>query len=698
MNNHYSEKTKTRSRQLSSHKRGQRGQNSSFIIFAILVILMLIFSACTPIVNQPINQNGAQAVNQFSSEAELRAFLEANSQSQSYDMRALSSISPVPGVAVDMVVSGSKGVSESSSGSGSSDSSYSQTNVQVAGIDEADIIKTDGEFLYIVSGTQLYVVDVDQISIVSNTTLPFYANGLYIYEDSVVTFGQIDSWAVAQDSSLSRRIMMPTASESQVLFYDQNNGKLTEVDSVSFEGYISESRFDTQNDVFYFVANSYIQGDEIVPYYFDGALQKIAVSDIRMIGIPYYPQYMTVYKVSTDANVIATSSLLTSSATLYMGDNLYFVSTDYVDEYEIEQGVVKDLITPYLTSDDRTLISLITDVDSRIMNTYEKESKIMTIIYERISKLPHEEQQRFSESVALETKRILDGYQFRQFSVITKLDGDSLEFIGTTKVGGSINNQFSLDEFEGVLRIATTDLFWGTNGQEGSSHVYTLDANLQVLDEIHNIAPGEQIFAARFWGDRLYLVTFEQVDPFFVIDLADPSDISILGELKIPGFSRYLHPISDSLVIGVGQEVVNGRTTGLKVSLFDVTDVTKPIELSKYVSDKYAYSTALYDHKAFMYNAEKGLLIIPQDSYGANSESGALILRVSDELEFEALVAHTGVMRTAYVDNTLFTLSYYTLMAYDLTSFAKLGQIQIQEEYRYYPYYDDMPMPRATTN
>ena len=217
-----------------------------------------------------------------------------------------------------------------------------------------------------------------------------------------------------------------------------------------------------------------------------------------------------------------------------------------------------------------------------------------------------------------------------QMMIIHKIsvDGSDITYQGKGEVPGRILNQFSMDEYDGFFRIATTA---GNNWQEGmqtSNNIYVLDDDLEQVGSIENIAPGEEIYSARFMGEKAYLVTFKKIDPFFTIDLSDPSNPEILGKLKIPGYSDYLHPLDENHIIGIGKETVEALEEeewrdidfswyqGLKLALFDVSDFENPVELSKVViGDRGTDSPALWDHKAFLYDAEKSLLVIPVSLY-----------------------------------------------------------------------------------
>ncbi len=179
----------------------------------------------------------------------------------------------------------------------------------------------------------------------------------------------------------------------------------------------------------------------------------------------------------------------------------------------------------------------------------------------------------------------------------------------SANLDGNLLNQFAMDEYKGVVRVALT--VWG---EKTTNSIVTLNKDLKVLDTLTGLAPTESIYSVRFVQDRAYVVTFEQIDPFFVIDLSVPSNIRVLGELKIPGYSTYLHPLSDTLVLGFGRDVkvepdgrlINGA---MKLSLFDVSNETAPIDkVNILIGSEYSWGDINYDHKALMVNPQKQLL------------------------------------------------------------------------------------------
>ena len=195
-------------------------------------------------------------------------------------------------------------------------------------------------------------------------------------------------------------------------------------------------------------------------------------------------------------------------------------------------------------------------------------------------------------------------------------DGGGLAYHGSATVRGSIPDQFAIDERDGVLRVATTEWLSSSTASTQRNDVFTLalsSAGVTPLGSVEDIAPGESMYSARFVDDKAYVVTFKQVDPLFVIDLSTPATPTIQGELTLPGFSEYMHPIDSGHLLTIGYDAdANGAVQGLALQLFDVTDPTAPTLLAKHAltdGTGWSYSEALYNHKAFTFY--DGMLAIP---------------------------------------------------------------------------------------
>ena len=310
-------------------------------------------------------------------------------------------------------------------------------------------------------------------------------------------------------------------------------------------------------------------------------------------------------------------------------------------------------------------------------------------------------------------------------TLIHKISIDSGEINYQTKgeVPGHILNQFSMDENDGYFRIATTIGYSWDEYNPSTNNIYILDENLERVSEIENIASGEQIYSTRFTGDKAYIVTFKNIDPFFTIDLSDPNNPEILGYLKIPGFSTYLHPFDDNHIIGIGKDTVASNNPnfawyqGLKIALFDVSNFENPQELDKVIiGDRGTDSSALYDHKAFLFDKEKELLVIPislyeideeiknryneepASAYGEFTYQGAYVYKLNLEgFEYKGRITHMSdeekqtteswwywyqsnsyIIRSLYIGNVLYTISDKMVKMNNLEDLSEINSINLE--------------------
>ena len=265
--------------------------------------------------------------------------------------------------------------------------------------------------------------------------------------------------------------------------------------------------------------------------------------------------------------------------------------------------------------------------------------------------------------------------EVREKSIINSfsLNGTHIAFKATGEVKGDIINQYSLDQYEGKLRIATTCYNNRTN--KNVSSLYVLDENLDVIGKLEDIANNEQIKSVRYMGKEAYIVTFRNTDPLFAIDLSDPKAPAVKGELKIPGYSAYLHPIGDNLLIGIGYEgdSRNADFNSVKISLFDISDPENLKELDKIVSLN--SSTAVINNpKAFLYKADEGIIGIPVNTYDEKTEEYLYyIIQVKDNkltlrhklLHVSGYYAGVNQFRGTYIGNDFFTVSDYIVRKFD---------------------------------
>lgn len=238
-------------------------------------------------------------------------------------------------------------------------------------------------------------------------------------------------------------------------------------------------------------------------------------------------------------------------------------------------------------------------------------------------------------------------------SGIARFDVNDLKVTSSEAIPGTPLNQFSLDEYQGNLRIATTtsNSFTGTSGS--FNDVYVLDENLKVIGSIKDLGLTERIYSARFVGERGYLVTFRQIDPFYILDMSDPKNPKMTGELKIPGFSSYLHPISENLILGIGQEGMNA-----KVSLFDVSDSTNPKEISKYELSEY-WSEVSSNHHAFLQDEKHKIFFMPA------GQNGYIFSYKDNSIGLERVVTGLIAKRALYLDDYLYVLGDAKMIVLD---------------------------------
>lgn len=268
------------------------------------------------------------------------------------------------------------------------------------------------------------------------------------------------------------------------------------------------------------------------------------------------------------------------------------------------------------------------------------------------------------------------------------------------RVFGYPLNQFALSEYEGAIRIATTEERWAL-GQDRVNHLFVLQeergpwgAQLVTSGQINDIAEGERIYAVRFMGERGFMVTFREVDPLFTMDLSDPAEPRLIGELKIPGFSTYLHPFDDEHLIGIGQSATDqGRITGMQLSLFDVSDFAAPA-LAHALPLGQGNSDALYDHHAFTYWAPLQTLMIPVSLWNADARrAGLRFYQVSAENGFveDGFVDHSAlsargaqveITRSMVINDTVLSMSRRGLQLNNLNGLQPLARVAYPDDNR----------------
>ena len=454
---------------------------------------------------------------------------------------------------------------------------YSGTNVQVPGVDEADIVKTDGEYIYYLANGTLYIVDAagSDTALLSRTKVSLQKDGdwrepleLYLSGDRLVVLVSAASLTWSGDGGAQEA--------TYALVYDVSDPAAPgSVASLGQSGYYVSSRM--VDGMVYVITTQHIWGSILrdeprtyCPVLYDGEEPSaMAAGDICIRPGGTEPTYTVVSAIDVAAagTHAAARAVLGGSDTVYMsGEHLLVAAT----EYRYEEGDIEK------------------DAEGRSVRITRAGSDTSFVLF------------------------ALDGGQIRQTASAT--------------LPGCLLNQFSMDEYDGVFRVVTTVDEWEerlyTDGVDTYEYedaqyncLYTLDAQLQVLGSIERIAEGEHVESVRFDGEIGYFVTFRQVDPLFTVDLSDPAHPKILGALKIPGFSEYLHPFGTDRLLGLGYRADEdtGRTEGVKLSMFDTSDKADVKELAACAVNA-SWTVVGGNHHAILISVEKSIIAFPADT------------------------------------------------------------------------------------
>ncbi len=578
---------------------------------------------------------------------------------------------------------------EAGSMSGSNTADYSKTNVQVEGVDEADIVKTDGNYIYQVNRERIIIAraappeDMEVVSVLNYAGKDFSPQEMYVDDNHLVVIGSTRAYGVYPlynegGPSPGLKIMPPynysRPMVRAIVYNIADKSNISQVRELELYGNYVSSRKVGQS--LYLLANKYINyypGREIEdpkPMYRDSAVsdsyKEIDYPSIRCFPDFVEPSYLIVAGLNLDQpeEKASVSSYLGSGQNIYASaENLYVAVTGY----SYARKMVNDLVPPSDLS--RTKI-----------------------------------------------------YKFR-------IEQGQVSYAASGEAPGTILNQFSMDEHNGYFRIATTSgEAWRSGTYASQNNLYVLDSSLTISGKIEGIAPGEKIYSVRFTGNRGYMVTFKQVDPFFVLDLSDPQQPAILGKLKIPGYSDYLHPYDENHIIGFGKDTVEMSSKGwggspddtmafymgMKMAVFDVTDVSNPVEMFRAdIGDRGTDSELLRNHKALLFAKDKNLLAFPVrvmevteggrnngstvPEYGTFAFQGAYVYNIdlTSGFTLKGRITHLSgedylkagnywydsakdVERIVYIGDTLYTLSQQMIKANRLDDLQELNNLVIK--------------------
>jgi len=595
---------------------------------------------------------------------------------------------------------------------------YSTTNIQVAGVDEQDVVKTNGRLIVVARDRDVVVVDAREKKVVGYVNASG-VKGLYLVNDTLVAIRAEQPVVVFRVGAATAPSPTKYPSLVEVLVYDLSEpSRPSLLARLNFTGVFAGSRLVGKNLYVVGYMDSYVYEagvnaiTPLIPLVNGGFLAR---EDIVEAG--NYASYVIVAALD-----VASGDYVVRAFTggvvewIYMvPDRLYVAWSGQPPHY---RGFFE--LAEYLASRGVIPVSRVREYEEAI-----SRGDVLWVLEDLENAL-----RNYPQLVKELSGKPIEGAGFTDETVFLVLDVRGLEVSerGVFKVPGSLLDQFAVEEFYSergrFLAVATTvneyavyaygvsecpvtqgqalrvvvveegagysstksvelaattpqaacepGLYWGVLPAESSNSVYVVDSDLRVVSRLEGLAQGERVYAARLLKNTLYLVTFRQVDPLFAIDLSDPYSPRVLGYLKAPGFSEYLHPVSEGVLIGVGSE--EGK---LKVSLFDISDPASPREAAKLKVEEYSWSEAFVDHHAFTIDPRHGLLAIPVRIAGA--WEGFLVAEYSVDnmaVRLRALVGLESPMRALYIGSEMYFAGYSKTLIYGLPGLEPVGSVE----------------------
>lgn len=590
----------------------------------------------------------------FGSDAAFEAYFDAAAQSSGRTMVVRGDVAtavveeaatPAPTVRDDTAFTGSDGAGR-----------HSETNVQEVGLDEPDVLKTDGESVY-------------------------YAGFHFqrdAHETSVLDLADPASPVVAASIPAAGELLLVESTQTLLVFDDERIWGYDVSDPGNPEP-VWNQRLDAQlqtarlhdGTLYLVLVDRPDPSAEPCPLRPFGGV-PIECTDVYRPGGPADADavYTAARVDPTTGELEDETSVVGSvrhSATYVSPEAIYLSYTQSTSDY--------DLLTGYLTGPgadhlDSSTVDRIERLESLDISTRAKAVELDVIVADYLDSLPDDERRATQRALSDGLSEYVEANQrdLTTTGIVRISIDDDLEVTAVGEVPGYPLNQWSMDEHEDHLRIATT--IPGVHGADSENDVYVLDAGLEVTGSVEGLGETERIYAVRFQGDEGYVVTFRQIDPFYTLDLSDPANPVMEGELKIPGFSNYLHPLDDEgeLILGVGQE-----DRQLKLSVFDVSDRANPEELDVRVFENEQFSEANRNHRAFLHDERQGVFFLPA------GESSYVFSYAGGELREEARVDVGGPgVRAMYVDDYLYVFGPEEVVVLDETTWSVETRVDVR--------------------
>ena len=651
---------------------------TEFMEGALLLVRRTLVGIFPALAAQTTGQSDTTDTGAYMTEAELNAYLLELAQQQYGGL--FGQTVPVYGygpwpyyLKADAALGGPGGVSD--------------TNTQVEGVDEADFVETDGQYIYVAHNGQLTIVHTD-LTPASQSSLSGDVVGSYLSGDRLTVITQTGSGWYGPTMRMAYGYWGPWNPQTTLTVYDVSDRTAPAVvNQTVFDGGYQSSR--AVDGVVYLVLQRSVNLP--APQYTETPVVKgeddypVGEAD-ALLKRPWGGSEITAYRTyeTWDSYVARVGSQMADLA-------LPHAYTVDADGTLIDLGLVAgagEILAPH--ADGQQALLTVVSVDSGRSGGGFADS-IGSLVSSTGGAV-------YMTPGALYVASSEDSYSDSGWSNDTRIDrftvaGTDIGWQASGLVSGTLINQFAMDERDGYLRVAThtsgsqlVDGVWSTRNDSG---IYIFDTAGDTLDEVGRVtglAPGEHLYAVRFIGDTGYLVTFLQTDPLFAVDLSDPTDPVLLGELIVPGFSNYLQPVGDGLLLGIGQEREPGSwNTHLHASLFNVSDGTNPTQIDREFLDpgsQWSWSDAQFDHHALLYSAEDGLLVVPVAGSGYDAQTGyrydqfLKVLRVTpDGIEVLGEI-HTDepVLRTVRIGDVLYAVGDTSVTAYRVSDLTEIGR------------------------
>lgn len=553
----------------------------------------------------------------------------------------------------------------------------SETTVQVPGIDEPDIVKTDGKEIYFSGSGKYYWWGWG----IREMMPPKITGETKVIKAFPVEDLDLEAKIEQRGDLLLTKNILVIFSPDKIYGYDVVNPKSPQKKweiKIEEKNQILSSRL--HQDKIYLVTKTQIDTPRpcpIRPLSIGGVPLEIKCLDIYhpTIPIPVDVTYTAMMIDPLEGKVEKNVSFVGSSSDsiLYVSENAlyltYAYSGDFLNFYlKFFKEKCQDLVPDWLTEKIEKLVGYEISDQAKLTEfqvLFEKYKNSLSND-ERL-KIENELQNRMVD-YAKTNKRELEK------TGLVKIGLEKFAIEATGNVPGRPLNQFSLDEYQNYLRVATTiGETWRWGGpisifpisRETANDVYILDKDLKITGAVYDLGLTERIYSVRFLEDKGYLVTFRETDPFYVLDLADPTKPALKGELKIPGYSSYLHPISKDKILGIGKE-----GSQVKISFFEVSDPAKPTEVAKYNLDEY-WSDILNTHHAFLLDKKHEIFFLP------GSKGGYVFSYQNNKLELKKAVSEISARRAIYINDYLYIIADNKITVLNEINWEKIKELEI---------------------